>query len=141
MAKTKQVAILGSKAIIFRNKYNLWHLRMYIKNTRRYVAKSLHTKEQALLEERATDLYIEIRNNMELGKSFFTISIKEGVALYLEYRKQDIGIANIGIVKDIYRIIVKHLSHYLDYLNKDTKVSDLRIKTLSNYVRENEETS
>ena len=141
MAKTKQVAILGSKAIIFRNKYNLWHLRMYIKNTRRYVAKSLHTKEQALLEERATDLYIEIRNNMELGKSFFAISIKEGVALYLEYRKQDIGIANIGIVKDIYRIIVKHLSHYLDYLNKDTKVSDLRIKTLSNYVRENEETS
>jgi hypothetical protein len=78
---------------------------------------------------------------MKLGKSFFAISIKEGVSLYLEYRKQDIGIADVGIVEDRYRTIVTHLNHYLDYVNKDTKVSDLGINTLSNYVRENEKTS
>ena len=111
MAKTKQIPILGSKAIIFRNKYDVWQFRMYVKNARRYVEKSLRVKEQARAEELAEDLYIEIRNDMKLGKSFFAISIKEGVSLYL------------------------------DYVNKDTKVSDLGINTLSNYVRENEETS
>ena len=93
MAKTKQIPILGSKAIIFRNKYDVWQFRMYVKNALRYVEKSLRTKEQALAEEHAEDLYIEMRNDMKLGKSFFAISVKEGVSLYLECRKQDIGIA------------------------------------------------
>jgi len=99
MAKTKKIPILGSKAIIFRNKYNVWQFRMYVKTAHRYVEKSLRTKEQALAEERAEDLYVEIRNDMKLGKSFFSISIKEGLSVYLEYRKQDIGIADVGIVE------------------------------------------
>jgi len=61
MAKTKQIPILGSKAIIFRNKYDVWQFRMYVKNARRYVEKSLRVKEQARAEELAEDLYIEIR--------------------------------------------------------------------------------
>ena len=141
MAKKKQIPILGSKAIIFKNKYDVWQFRMYVKNTRRYVEKSLRVKEQARAEELAEDLYIEIRNDMKLGKSFFAISIKEGVQMYLEYRKQDVGIADVGIVEGRYRTIVTHLKHYLDYVNKDTKVSDLGINTLVHYVRENEETS
>ena len=141
MAKTKQIPILGSKAIIFRNKYDVWQFRMYVKNTRRYVEKSLRVKEQARAEELAEDLYIEIRNDMKLGKSFFAISIKQGVQMYLEYRKQDVGVADVGIVVGRYRTIATHLKHYLEYVNKDTKVSDLGINTLVHYVRENEETS
>ena len=99
MTTTDKIPILGSKAVIFKNKYDVWQFRMYVKNARRYVEKSLRTKERALAEERAEDLYIEIRNDMKLGKSFFAITIKEGVALYLEYRKQDVGIADIGIVE------------------------------------------
>ena len=57
MAKTKQIPILGSKAIIFRNKYDVWQFRMYVKNARRYVEKSLRTKEQALAEQQATKKY------------------------------------------------------------------------------------
>jgi hypothetical protein len=95
------------------------------------VEKSLRVKEQALAEELVEDLYIEIRNDIKLGKSFFAISIKEGVSLYLDYRKQDIGIADGGIVEGRYRTIVTHLNHCLDYVNKDTKVSDLGINTLS----------
>ena len=103
MTTTDKIPILGSKAVIFKNKYDVWQFRMYVKNARRYVEKSLRTKERALAEERAEDLYIEIRNDMKLGKSFFAISIKEGVSLYLEYRKQDIGIADVGIVEGRYR--------------------------------------
>ena len=110
--------MLKNKAVIFKNKYDVWQLRMYVKNARRYVEKSLRTKERALAEERAEDLYIEIRNDMKLGKSFFAITIKEGVALYLEYRKQDVGIADIGIVEGRYRTIATHTNHYLEYVNK-----------------------
>ena len=59
MAKTKQIPILGSKAIIFRNKYDAWQFRMYVQNACRYVEKSLRVKEQARTEELAEDLYIE----------------------------------------------------------------------------------
>jgi len=55
MAKTKQIPILGSKAIIFRNKYDVWQFRMYVKNARRYVEKSLRVKEQARAEELAEE--------------------------------------------------------------------------------------
>ena len=141
MSTKEKIPILGSKAVIFQNKYDVWQFRMYVKQARRYVEKSLRTKEQALAEERAEDLYIEIRNDIKNGKSFFAINIKDGVQMYLEYRKQDVGIADVGIVEGRYRTIVTHLNHYLDYVNKDTKVSDLGINTLVHYVRENEETS
>ena len=55
MAKTKQIPILGSKAIIFRNKYDVWQFRMYVKNARIYVGKSLRVKEQAHAEELAAE--------------------------------------------------------------------------------------
>lgn len=141
MSKKEKISILGSKAVIFQNKYDVWQFRMYVKQSLRYVEKSLRTKEQALAEERAEDLYIEIRNDIKNGKSFFAISIKEGVQMYLEYRKQDVGVADVGIVEGRYRTIVTHLNHYLEYVNKYTKVSDLGINTLVHYVRENEETS
>ena len=47
----------------------------------------------------------------------------------------------MGIVEGRYRTIVSHLNHYLEYVNKDTKVINLGVNTLVHYVRENEETS
>ena len=81
MSTKEKIPILGSKAVIFQNKYDVWQFRMYVKQARRYVEKSLRTKEQALAEERAEDLYIEIRNDIKNGKSFFAISIKDGVQM------------------------------------------------------------
>ena len=50
MTTTDKIPILGSKAVIFKNKYDVWQFRMYVKNARRYVEKSLRTKERALAE-------------------------------------------------------------------------------------------
>jgi hypothetical protein len=41
MTTTDKIPILGSKAVIFKNKYDVWQFRMYVKNARRYVEKSL----------------------------------------------------------------------------------------------------
>ena len=71
MSKKEKIPILGSKAVIFQNKYDVWQFRMYVKQSRRYVEKSLRTKEQALAEERAEDLYIEIRNDIKNGDFFY----------------------------------------------------------------------
>ena len=112
MITKAKIPKLGSKAVIFQNKYDFWQFRMYDKQARRYLEKSLRTKEQALAEERAEDLYIEIRNDIKNGKSFFAISIKEVVQMYLEYSKQDVGVADEGIVECRSRTIVTHLNHY-----------------------------
>ena len=108
--------------LLDQNKYDVWQFRMYVKQSRRYVEKSLRTKEQALAEERAEDLYIEIRNDIKNGKSFFAISIKEGVQMYLEYRKQDIGVADVGIVEGRFNTIKSHLKHYLNFVHKDSQL-------------------
>ena len=43
----EKIPIHGSKAVIFRNKYDIWQFRMYVKNARRYLKKSLRKKELA----------------------------------------------------------------------------------------------
>ena len=58
-------SIFGGKAQILRvpQSGDVWQFRMYVKQARRYVEKSLRSKEQALAE----DLYIEIRNDIKKG--------------------------------------------------------------------------
>ena len=81
--------------MIVQNKDGMWQFHIYAKNVRRYVKKLLRVEEQA----HAEDLQIQMRTNIKLGKSFFDISIKEGVSSYLVYGKHDIGIAVVGIVE------------------------------------------
>ena len=74
MSKTEKISILGSKAVIFQNKFNVWQFRFYVKQAKKYVEKSLRTKEKTTAIERGEDLYIEIRNDIKKGKSFFSIT-------------------------------------------------------------------
>ena len=74
---TEKIKILGSKAEIFRNKFGVWQFRFYVKEAKKNIYKSLHTKEKTIALERGEDLYIEIRNDIKKGKSFVGMSIKD----------------------------------------------------------------
>ena len=138
---TEKIPILGSKAVIFQNKFGVWQFRFYVKQAKKYVEKSLRTKEKTIALERGEDLYIEIRNDIKKGKSFVGLSIKDGVSAYLEYRKKEVGMGDNGIVEGRYHTIVSHLKRFLTFVNKDAKVADLGVETLTNYEVEGEELS
>jgi len=70
----------------------------YVKQAKKYVEKSLRTKEKTIALERGEDLYIEIRNDIKKGKSFVGMTIKDGVNAYLEYRQTEVGMGDDGIV-------------------------------------------
>lgn len=141
MSKTEKISILGSKAVIFQNKFNVWQFRFYVKQAKKYVEKSLFTKEKAQAITDAEDLYIKIRTDIKQGKKIFSITIKDGVANYIEHRKKEVGLGDVGIVEGRFNTIKSHLKHYLNFVHKDAKVPDLGINTLLNYDREGEEIS
>jgi hypothetical protein len=87
--------------------------------------------------EKAEDLYAEMRVAKKQGKKYFSISIKDAVAKYLEFRKKDVGKGRgAGIVEGRYGTIKAHLNHFLNYVHKDAKVKDLGKNTLVEYERE-----
>ena len=52
---TEKIKILGSKAEIFRNKFGVWQFRFYVKEAKKNIYKSLHTKEKTIALERGED--------------------------------------------------------------------------------------
>ena len=49
---TEKIKILGSKAEIFRNKFGVWQFRLYVKQAKKNIYKSLRTKEKSIAIER-----------------------------------------------------------------------------------------
>jgi len=131
-----KIGTLG-KACIYQNEYDVWQFRTWLADENKYYRISLRTKQRADALEKAEDLYAEMRVAKKQGKKYFSISIKDAVAKYLEFRKKDVGKGRgAGIVEGRYGTIKAHLNHFLNYVHKDAKVKDLGKNTLVEYERE-----
>jgi site-specific recombinase XerD len=58
-----------------------------------------------------------------MGKTYFSLTTKEGVNHYLEHRKKDVESGLI--VKGRYTTIKTHLQHFLDFIGKNRKLKEL----------------
>lgn len=76
-------------AIIYK-RGDQWQFRMWLEKEHKYVRKSLRTKNKATALDRAKSYYLEIHSNVQQGKTYFSISTKEGVELYIKYREKDL---------------------------------------------------
>ena len=141
MAEDNETKILGNKATIYTNKFGMWQFRLWLANENKYVRKSLKTKEKTLAIERGEELYIEVAHKQKSGIKHFGISIKEGVEQYIEARSKEVGLGNVGIVKGRLDTIKTHLKHFLEYVRKDDKVTNLSDNTLVYYERNGKETT
>jgi len=72
------------------------------------------------------------------GKSYFSITAKDGVAMYLEQRQKDVE-AKL-IVKGRYSTISTHLEHWLEFIKRDTKLKELERTDCENYFAERTKT-
>ncbi|WP_223823205.1 hypothetical protein [Candidatus Enterovibrio altilux] len=100
-----------------------WHFSMWLNKERKYARKSLRIHSKTIAIEKGKEAYLEIFANRKMGKTYFSLTIKEGVNHYLEYRKKNVESGLI--VKGRYKTIKTHLQNFLDFIGKDTKIKEL----------------
>jgi integrase len=122
--KEGEIAIYD-EAIIFK-RGDVWQFRLWLEKERKYVRLSLKTTKETIAIEKAQKQFVTIKSQIEAGKTYYSLTAKAGVEMYLEYRKGHIGRETTkGIVKGRYGTIKTHLEHWLDYIGRDVKLKEL----------------
>ena len=110
-----EIAIFDEACIYKRGEY--WQFRMWLPKENKYARKSLRTRSEATAIEKGKAAYLEIYANLQQGKSYFSITTKEGVEKYLSFRKRDVELGHI--VKGRHTTIATHLMKSYDELKAE----------------------
>ena len=124
-----EIPIFDEACIYKRGEY--WQFRMWLPKENKYARKSLRTRSEATAIEKGKAAYLEIYANLQQGKSYFSITTKEGVEKYLSFRMRDVELGHI--VKGRHITIATHLQHFLSFIGKDTKLKELERTDCENY--------
>lgn len=112
-----EIAIFDEAVIYRRGDY--WHFRMWLNNEGKYAPKSLKTTIQATAIERSREAYSDILANQKMGKTYFSLTAKNGVKKYIEDKQHQVDSGSI--VAGRLGTIQTHLEHWLDFIGRDTK--------------------
>ena len=116
-----EVPIFEEALVYKRGEY--WQMRMWLAKEHKYARFSLKTRNRATAIDKAKLHYHELMAGQLQGKSYFSITTRMGVEMYLEHRKKDV--TNGYIVSGRYNTIATHLNHWLTFIGKDVKLKEL----------------
>ncbi|MBL1320029.1 MAG: tyrosine-type recombinase/integrase [Methylophaga sp.] len=116
-----EIAIFDEAVIHKRGEY--WQFKLWLNDEQKYARKSLRTRSKITAIEKAKRFYLEILADRQAGKRYFTLTTKQGVAKYIEYRAKDVETGLI--VSGRLTTIRTHLKHFLRIIGKDTKLREL----------------
>ena len=123
--------ILGGKAVILMNEFDIWQLRMWVSAEKKCVRKSLKTKDKTDAIQRAEKKVIEIGYRVENGDKIFGMAVTKVVELFVEEQKKRVGRGEI--VKGRYETISTHLWHFFGYIGGEPKVNEITKTALIHY--------
>ena len=83
-----ETELLGGKAIIFQNDFDIWQFRTWISEEKQYVRKSLRTKDKNQATNDAEDLYFQIISRVRNNEKIFGKKIEEGITPFLKYKEK-----------------------------------------------------
>jgi hypothetical protein len=88
----KQHNIFDGKAEVVRTKTSggIWHFRMWVTEEKKYMRKTLKTKNLDTAIAKAEDKYHLIKANLQQGKTIFSPTILSAVQLYIEHKQKAI---------------------------------------------------
>ena len=131
-----EIPIFDEAVIYKRGDY--WQMRMWLGKEKKYARFSLKTRNRDTAIDKAKKQY-HILVGMEMaGKTYYSLTTKQGVELYLEQRKKDIE-AEL-ITEGRWKTIYTHLQHWLKYIGKDTKLKEMHRTDCENYFSERRQT-
>ena len=124
--------IFGGKAQILRASQSgdVWQFRMWISDEKKYLRKSLHTKDFEAATIRAETLFLETMADVATGKKLFGLTLKQLTNLYIEYRSSDVG---KRITAGRLTAIKSQLKHLLAYKGEKLKIRELDRNSLYDY--------
>lgn len=127
--KDDEIPIFYEACVYKRGEY--WQFRMWLAKENKYACKSLRTRSKTTALERGKAAYLEIYANLQQEKTYFSITTKEGVQQYVDFRKRDVELGHI--VSSRLATISSHLQHWLSFIGKDKKLKELERTDCENY--------
>lgn len=129
--------VIFDEAVIYK-RGDYWQFRMWLSAEGKYARLSLKTRSQSTAEDKAKLRYHELMAQQLQGKTYFSLTTKDAVELYLKQRWTDVEAGHI--VKGRYSTIKTHLEHWLNFIKKDTKLKELERTDCENYYYERTKT-
>ena len=127
--KASDVPIFDNAYIHQRGDY--WQLHMWLEREGKYARKSLRTRSQSTAVERAKRLYMGISAHQLSGKTYFSLTVKQGVAQYLAARATDVELG--PITRDRYITIRSQLKHWQEFIGSETRLKELDSSDCEDY--------
>jgi len=124
-----EVTIFDEALLYLRD--DMWQFRMYLTTEKKYIVRSLKTRNRALAIDKGKKLFFQINADVLNGKKMFSKTTKEAVAGYLKYREVDVD--NGTIVRGRLTTITAHLNHFLDFIKRDTRLQELEPDSIEEY--------
>jgi integrase len=115
-----------------------WQMRMWLTKERKYARFSLKTRNRDTAIDKAKKYYHELKAGELAGKTYFSLTTKQGVEMYLQQRQKDVDAGIIVVGR--HRTITTHLNHWLKFIGKDTKLKELARTDCENYFHERHQT-
>ena len=131
-----EVVIFDDALVYKRGEY--WQLRLWLPKEHKYARFSLKTRNKSTAIDKAKLHYHELMALQLTGKSYFSITTKIGVEMYLKQRMKDVE-AQL-IVPGRYNTVQTHLKHWLDFVGRDVKLKELERTDCENYYYERTKT-
>ena len=127
--KEDEIAIFEDACVYKRGDY--WQFRLWLEKEKKYVRKSLRTRKRTEAVELGKELYLELFADMKQGKSYYSITSEKAAEKYLATRKHDCEMGLIAASR--YKTLKSHLKHWVAFIDKNTKVEDLKRKDCEGY--------
>jgi len=102
---------------------DVYQLSMYIKDERRYVRKSLKTRDKEIAIGIAKKEFISYQSKIESGEKIFSLTSEELTIKYLEFIEKQVQENQLSVRRQ--SNIKTFLKHYLDFVGKKTKIQNI----------------
>ena len=109
---------------------DVWQFRMWIAEEKKYLRKSLRTRDFEAAIQRAEKLYLETYANVSAGKKLFGLSLQELTELYIQWREGDVG-TRITLGRLV--TLKSQMEHILAYKGGNLKISELERNSFYDY--------
>lgn len=110
---------------------DVYQMSMYVKDEKRYVRKSLRTRDKEIAIKRAEEEFIRYRSKIMNGEKIFSLTADELRNKYLNYIEQQVKENQISSGRQTN--IKTYTKHYLDFIGKNTKILNVDKKEFQKY--------
>ena len=125
--------IFDGNVRIFRttNSGDVYQMSMYVKEEKRYIRKSLRTRDKEIAIASAQKEFIFYQAKIMSGEKLFSITANELRNKYLEYIEKQVKEKQLSIGRQTN--IKTYTKHYLNFVGKNTKILNIDKKDFQKY--------